>query len=95
LAVRLQAAGAGAPRTSSSNSRCAADWPLECGPELARGVVEPRRELGRAEARHGHFKRRGWKLRPQREVTAARSYKHGRKPRAQRQQQNAYRRWLA
>ncbi len=49
-----------------------------------------------AEALYGHFKRRGWKLRPQREVTAARNYKHGRKPRAQtRQQQNAYRRWLS
>jgi hypothetical protein len=49
-----------------------------------------------AEALYGHFKRRGWKLRPQREVTAARNYKHGRKPRTQtREQQNAYRRWLA
>jgi hypothetical protein len=49
-----------------------------------------------AEALYGHFKRRGWKLRPQREVTAARNYKHGRKPRKQtREQQNAYRRWLA
>ena len=49
-----------------------------------------------AEALYGHFKRRGWKLRPQREVTAARNYKHGRKPRKQtRDQQNAYRRWLA
>jgi hypothetical protein len=49
-----------------------------------------------AEALYGHFKRRGWKLRPQREVTAARNYKHGRKARAQtREQQNAYRRWLA
>jgi hypothetical protein len=49
-----------------------------------------------AEALYGHFKRRGWKLRAQREVTAARNYKHGRKPRAQtRQQQNSYRRWLA
>jgi len=49
-----------------------------------------------AEALYGHFKRRGWKLRPQREVTAARNYKHGRKPRAQtREEQNAYRRWLA
>jgi hypothetical protein len=49
-----------------------------------------------AEALHGQFKRRGWKLRPQREVTAARNYKHGRKPRKQtREQQNAYRRWLA
>ena len=34
-----------------------------------------------AEALYGHFKRRGWKLRPQREVTAARNHKHGRKPR--------------
>lgn len=34
-----------------------------------------------AEALYGHFKRRGWNLRPQREVTAARNYKHGRKPR--------------
>jgi hypothetical protein len=42
------------------------------------------------------FKRRGWKLRPQREVTRARSTKHGRKARSQtREQQNAYRRWLA
>ena len=49
-----------------------------------------------AEALYGHFKRRGWKLRPQREVTAARNYKHGRKSRKQtRDQQNAYRRWLA
>jgi hypothetical protein len=49
-----------------------------------------------AEALYGHFKRRGWKLRPQREVTAARNYKHGRKPRKQtREQQNSYRRWLA
>ena len=49
-----------------------------------------------AEALYGHFKRRGWKLRPQREVTAARNYKHGRKPRKQtRERQNAYRRWLA
>jgi hypothetical protein len=49
-----------------------------------------------AEALYGRFKRRGWKLRPQREVTAARNYKHGRKPRMQtREQQNAYRRWLA
>jgi hypothetical protein len=48
------------------------------------------------EALYGHFKRRGWKLRPQREVTAARNYRHGRKPRKQtREQQNAYRRWLA
>ena len=49
-----------------------------------------------AEALYGHFKRRGWKLRPQREVTAARNHKHGRKARQQtRAQQNAYRRWLA
>jgi len=49
-----------------------------------------------AEALYKHFERRGWKLRPQREVTAARNYKHGRKPRKQtREQQNAYRRWLA
>lgn len=49
-----------------------------------------------AEALYGHFKRRGWKLRPQREVTAARNYKHGRKLRKQtREEQNAYRRWLA
>jgi hypothetical protein len=49
-----------------------------------------------AEALYGHFKRRGWKLRPQREVTAARNHRHGRKPRGQtREQQNAYRRWLA
>ena len=49
-----------------------------------------------AEALYGHFKRRGWRLRPQREVTAARNYRHGRKPRAQtREQQNAYRRWLS
>jgi hypothetical protein len=49
-----------------------------------------------AEALYGHFRRRGWKLRPQREVTAARNYKHGRKPRAQtRVRQNSYRRWLA
>ena len=49
-----------------------------------------------AEALYGHFKRRGWKLRPQREVTAARNYRHGRKSRQQtREQQNAYRRWLA
>jgi hypothetical protein len=49
-----------------------------------------------AEALYGHFKRRGWKLRPQPEVTAARNYKHGRKPRKQtREQPNAYRRWLA
>ena len=49
-----------------------------------------------AEALYGHFKRRGCKLRPQREVTAARNYKHRRKPRRQtREQQNASRRWLA
>jgi hypothetical protein len=49
-----------------------------------------------AEALYGHFKRRGWKLRPQWEVTAARNYKHGRKHRGQtRAEQNAYRRWLA
>jgi hypothetical protein len=49
-----------------------------------------------AEALYGHFQRRGWKLRPQRQVTAARNYKHGRKPRAQsREQQTAYGRWLA
>lgn len=49
-----------------------------------------------AEALYGHFKRRGWKLRPQRAVTAARNYRHGRKSRAQsRAQQNSYRRWLA
>jgi hypothetical protein len=49
-----------------------------------------------AEALYGHFKRRGWKLRPQRQVTAARNHRHGRKPRIQnREQQNAYRRWLA
>jgi hypothetical protein len=49
-----------------------------------------------AEALYWQFKRRGWKLRPQREVTAARNYRHGRKPRTQtREQQNAYRRWLA
>ena len=49
-----------------------------------------------AEALYGHFKRRGWKLRPQREVTAARNHKHGRKPRKQtRAQQNGYRHWLA
>ena len=49
-----------------------------------------------AEALYGHFKRRGWKLRPQREVTAARNHRHGRKPRRQtREQQSAYRRWLA
>lgn len=42
------------------------------------------------------FKRRGWKLRPQAEVTRARSTKHGRKARKQtREQQNAYRRWFA
>lgn len=42
------------------------------------------------------FKTRGWKLRPQREVTRARSTKHGRKGRKQtREQQNAYRRWLS
>lgn len=49
-----------------------------------------------AEALYGHFKRRGWKLRSQRQVAAARNYKHGRKRRAQtREQQNSYRRWLA
>jgi hypothetical protein len=49
-----------------------------------------------AEALYGHFKRRGWKLRPQRQVTAARNHKHGRKRRGQtRAEQNAYRRWLA
>jgi hypothetical protein len=49
-----------------------------------------------AEALYGHFKRRGWKLRPQREVTAARNHRHGRKSRTQtRAQQNSYRRWLA
>ena len=49
-----------------------------------------------AEALYGHFKRRGWRLRPQREVTAARNYKHGRKRRAQaRKDDAAYRRWLA
>lgn len=49
-----------------------------------------------AEALYGPFKRRGWKLRSQREVTAARNYKDGRKRRGQtRADQNAYRRWLA
>lgn len=49
-----------------------------------------------AEGLYGHFKRRGCKLPPQREVTAARNYKHGRKPRQQtREQQNTYRRWLS
>lgn len=49
-----------------------------------------------AEALYGHFKRGGWKLRPQPEVTAARNHKHGRKRRGQtRAEQNAYRRWLA
>jgi hypothetical protein len=49
-----------------------------------------------AEALYGHFKRRGWKLRPQREVTAARNYRHGRKRRDQRPDEDAaYRRWLA
>ena len=49
-----------------------------------------------AEALYGHFKRRGWRLRPQREVTAARNYKHGRKSREQsREQQNAYRRYVS
>ena len=49
-----------------------------------------------AEALYGHFKRRGWKLRPQREVTAARNYKHGRKRRGQaRKEDAAYRRWLS
>jgi hypothetical protein len=49
-----------------------------------------------AEALYGHFERRGWKLRPQREVTAARNYKHGRKRRGQaRKEDAAYRRWLA
>jgi hypothetical protein len=42
------------------------------------------------------FKTRGWKLRPQPEVTAARNFRHGRKARQQtNEQQNAYRRWLA
>ncbi len=44
-----------------------------------------------AEALYGHFKRGGWKLPPQRKVTAVRNYKHGRKPR---EQENANR-WLA
>jgi hypothetical protein len=49
-----------------------------------------------AEALYGHFKRRGWKLRPQREVTAARNHRHGRKRRGQaRSEDAAYRRWLA
>jgi hypothetical protein len=49
-----------------------------------------------AEALYGHFKRRGWKLRPQREVTAARNYKHGRKRRGQAGKEDAgYRRWLS
>jgi hypothetical protein len=49
-----------------------------------------------AEGLYGHFKRRGWKLRPQREVTAARNYRHGRKRRGQaRTEDAAYRRWLA
>lgn len=42
------------------------------------------------------FKTRGWKLRPQPEVTAGRNFKHGRKARKQtNEQQNAYRHWLA
>jgi hypothetical protein len=49
-----------------------------------------------AEGLYSLFKRRGWKLRPQVEVTRARNYKHGRKRRKQtRQEQNAYRHWLA
>jgi hypothetical protein len=49
-----------------------------------------------AEALYRHFRRRGWKLRPQRQATAARSHKHGRKPRQHsRAEHNAYRRWLA
>jgi transposase len=49
-----------------------------------------------AEALYGHFRRRGWKLRPQRQVTAARNHKHGRKKRgSSRQQERAYRYWLA
>jgi len=50
-----------------------------------------------AEALYGHFKRRGWKLRPQREVTAARNFKHGRKTRAVAggPKEVAYRHWLA
>jgi hypothetical protein len=49
-----------------------------------------------AEALCGHFKRRGWKLRPQRQVTGARNYKHGRKRRGQAPKEAAaYRRWLS
>ena len=41
------------------------------------------------------FKTRGWKLRPQAEVTRARSTKHGRKPRKRtNEQERSYRRWL-
>lgn len=49
-----------------------------------------------AEGLYSLFKTRGWKLRPQRAVTAARNYRHGRKARTQtREEQNEYRRWLA
>lgn len=49
-----------------------------------------------AEALYSMFKTRGWKLRPQREVTAARNFKHGRKARGRTNaQETAYRHWLA
>jgi hypothetical protein len=49
-----------------------------------------------AEALYSLFKRRGWKLRPQREVTIARNLKHGRKKRARaNDDERAYRHWLA
>jgi hypothetical protein len=49
-----------------------------------------------AEALHSLFKTRGWKLRPQREVTVARNLKHGRKKRGRtNEEERAYRHWLA
>ena len=49
-----------------------------------------------AEGLYSLFKTRGWKLRPQAEVTRARNFKHGRKSRRRTpEQEQAYRRWLA
>lgn len=50
-----------------------------------------------AEGLYSLYKTRGWPLRPQREVTAARNFKHGRKTRSVRggPGEVAYRHWLA
>lgn len=48
-----------------------------------------------AEGLYSLFKTRGWKLRPQRQVTAARNHRHGRKRRnVSSEEERAYRRWL-